>query len=128
MVKALHALIYSDDAEATRRFIRDVLGRRSTELSDGWLVFDSGPSELAVHPTEMEWEGRTYSHPRHHSISLICDDLRKTMRELSERGASFTTEPKDDGFGLYVMMALPGADDIMIYEPTYAVAFQDGTN
>ncbi len=125
MVRALHALIYSDDAVATRKFFRDVLGYRSTELSEGWLVFDSGPSELAVHPTKTEWEGKTYTNPRHHSISLICDDLTKTMQELEDKGATFTTEPKDEGFGLYAMMALPGADDIMVYEPTYPVAFPD---
>ncbi|MFW5473417.1 VOC family protein [Knoellia sp. CPCC 206450] len=60
--------------------------------------------------------------PRHHSISLMCDDLRATMDELSARGATFSTDPVDRGFGVVVFMAVPGADDVMLYEPHHATA------
>ncbi len=53
MVTSIHTLIYSDDANATRAFLRDVLGwKYATEDWDhDWLIFKSGPSELAVHPS-----------------------------------------------------------------------------
>jgi len=55
MIAAIHLLIYSDDAEATRAFLRDVLEWPYVEEPDsgGWLIFKSGPSELGVHPTHQ---------------------------------------------------------------------------
>ena len=65
MITGLHALIYSDDARATRAFIRDVLGMGSIEHGEGsgWLIFGTGPSELGVHPTSEEWEGKLHESP-----------------------------------------------------------------
>ncbi len=43
MIKAVHTLIYSDDAEATRAFLRDVLGWPSvqdTSSTPDWPIFD----------------------------------------------------------------------------------------
>jgi len=134
MITAVHNLVYSDDAPATRAFFRDVLqwpcvtdGTTSddtgpTDDADAWLIFGTGPSELGVHPTRGP-EGSSWSSPRHHAISLMCDDLRATMDELVARGAVFTTDPTDQGYGLVVMMAVPGADEIQLYEPRHATAY-----
>ena len=49
MILACHTLIYSDDADATRAFLRDVLGFPGVEAGTGdynWLIFRTGPSEL----------------------------------------------------------------------------------
>lgn len=124
MITAVHTLVYSDDAPATRAFFRDVLRWPSAadEVAEGeseWPIFRSGPSELGVHPTTAEGGDQA---PRHHSISLMCDDLEGTMSDLASRGATFTTDPVDRGFGLVVFMAVPGADDMMLYEPRHAVA------
>jgi len=124
MITAVHTLVYSDDAVATRAFFRDVLQWPSAagEVAEGeqeWPIFRSGPSELGVHPTTGE--GGDHA-PRHHSISLLCDDLAATMDELRSRGAVFTTDPVDRGFGVVVFMAVPGADDMMLYEPHHATA------
>jgi len=54
MILACHTLIYSDDADATRAFFRDVLGFPNVDAGTGdhnWLIFGTGPSELGVHPT-----------------------------------------------------------------------------
>ena len=128
MITAVHNLIYSDDPAATRAFLRDVLqwpfvtdGDSSADAS-AWLIFGTGPSELGVHPTSGP-EGSGWSAPRHHAISLMCDDLDATMADLASRGATFTTEPTDQRFGLVVMMAVPGADDIQLYQPRHTTAY-----
>ena len=54
MITALHTLIYSDDAAATRAFLRDVVGLAHVDDGEGWLIFRTGPSELGVHPTSGE--------------------------------------------------------------------------
>ena len=135
MLTAIHALIYSDDPAATRRFFADVLrwpfvsegdagdaglGGDGTGGSDPseWLIFGTGPSELGVHPTvQGEWSG-----PRHHQVALMCDDLAATMEELAGRGAEFTGEPQDQGYGLTVGLKVPGADDLLLYQARHALA------
>ena len=93
MITSIHTLIYSDDPPATRAFFRDVLGWpfvEDGESEEGWLIFRTGPSEMGVHPTHSEWEGKTYDSPRHHEISLMCDDVEATRAELEAKGATFS--------------------------------------
>lgn len=125
MITAVHTLIYSDDPEATRSFLRDVFGWRYVEHADsapGWLIFKSGPSELGVHPTSGTYEGEEYSHTRHHSVSLMCDDIEATRAELESKGAEFSDEIQDLGFGLGTTLELPGAGGILLYEPRHPEA------
>jgi catechol 2,3-dioxygenase-like lactoylglutathione lyase family enzyme len=126
MITSIHALIYSDDAPATRAFLRDVLGWPFVEdagTEPGWLIFGSGPSEVGVHPTHSEWDGREYAHPRQHQISLMCDDLEATRAELEAKGATFASAIVDEGYGLVSMLDVPGADPIQLYEPRHATAY-----
>ncbi len=124
MITAVHLLIYSDDAVATRAFLRDVLEWPFLEEEDvpGWLIFKSGPSEIGVHPTHQVHEGVTYDCPRQHSISLMCDDIEATKAVLEGKGAEFTGSVQEEDFGRTVMLKVPGADDIMLYEPRHPLA------
>ncbi len=125
MIKAVHTLIYSDDPEATRSFLRDVLGWpyvEHPESGPGWLIFKTGPSEMGVHPTSGTHEGREYSYPLHHSISLMCDDIEATKAELEAKGAKFSGDVEDFGFGLATSLELPGAGEILLYEPRHPEA------
>ena len=137
MITSVHTLIYSDDDAATRAFFKDVLhfpfvsepgdgdhgephgeGSGSQDPAD-WLIFGTGPSELGVHPTiSGEWKGE-----RRHQFTLMCDDLEATVTELTNRGAEFATQKEDMGFGLGVMLKVPGADDILLYEPRHVTAY-----
>lgn len=125
MITAVHSLIYSDDPEATRAFLRDVLGWpyvEHPESEPGWLIFKTGPSEMGVHPTKGSHEGSQYAYPLHHSISLMCDDVEATVAELEGKGATFSGGIEDYGFGLATMLRLPGAGEIMLYQPQHPEA------
>ena len=125
MIKAIHTLIYSDDPAATRAFLRDVLEWPYIEDPDsapGWLMFRTGPSEMGIHPTNEMYEGKTYSYPKHHSISLMCDDIEATKAELEGKGAEFSGGVEDMGFGIGAMLRLPGAGDILLYQPKHPEA------
>ena len=52
----------------------------------------------------------------------MCDDVDATMSELAAKGAVFVGDVNDYGFGLCVMMELPGADPIMLYQPLHPTA------
>src|SRR3954447_16673392 len=119
MITAVHTLIYSDDAEATRAFLRDVLGWKYVDheaSGPGWLIFKTGPSELGVHPTSA-------GAGLQHQITLMCDDVDATMRDLEAKGAEFTGPPEDWGFGIGTSLKLPGAGEIMLYQPRHAEAY-----
>ena len=48
-----HMLLYSSEADALRRMLRDVFGFRAVDAGGGWLIFALPPAELGVHPTEL---------------------------------------------------------------------------
>jgi len=126
MITAVDTLIYSDDAPATRAFLRDVLQFPFAEdehSPPGWLIFGTGPSEMGVHPTRGEWDGDVFETHRHHQLSLMCDDIEATRTELAGRGATFTGATEDHGFGMVAMIEVPGADPIQLYEPRHTTAF-----
>ena len=99
MITALHALVYAEDVEAARTFFRDVLRLPFADTGGGWLIFKSGPSELAVHPAHWEWQGRRGGTDQQFNLSLACDDLAATMAELTERGARFVGETTEQQWG-----------------------------
>ncbi|MFN3729634.1 MAG: VOC family protein [Fimbriimonadaceae bacterium] len=126
MITSIHAMFYSEDAPRTRAFLRDVLGWpwvEHVESSPGWLIFRSGPSEIGVHPTVSQWQGTTYSYPIHHSLSFMCDDIEATVDELRAKGATFRGEIEDMGFGRGLMMELPAAGEVLLYQPQHPTAF-----
>ena len=57
-----------------------------------------------------------------HQFSLMCDDITATVRELRAKGIDVRGEPKDEGWGISVVLALPGGVDVQLYEPRHAVA------
>lgn len=126
MITAMHTLIYSDDADATRAFFRDVLEWPFVQdpgSGSNWLIFKTGPSELGVHPTSGVHEGREWTAPRAQSISLMCDDIHATVAGLKAKGAEFEGEVADRGFGLVIHVQVPGADPIQLYQPNHAIAY-----
>jgi hypothetical protein len=52
----------------------------------------------------------------------MCDDIRATIAELRRRGVQIDGEPEDEGYGVTVMMTLPGDVQVMLYEPRHAMA------
>jgi catechol 2,3-dioxygenase-like lactoylglutathione lyase family enzyme len=109
-----HTIIFSEDAERTRAFVRDVLGFKSVEAGDGWLIFKLPPGELASHPDE---------HGGRHELYLMCDDVNATMAELKSKGVEFTSEASDQGGGLLTSFKVPGAGELGLYQPRHPVAY-----
>jgi catechol 2,3-dioxygenase-like lactoylglutathione lyase family enzyme len=119
VITALHTLIFAEDADRARAFFRDVLGFPAVDTGGGWLIFPTGPSELAVHPSAWEYDGQTGGTNQQFDVSLICDDLDKTMAELAAKGAEFAGEVTDQGWGVTVRLKVPGAGEMTLYQPKY---------
>ena len=52
MIRGMHAMFYSSEADALRTFLKDKLGLAGTDVGGGWLIFDAPEADLGVHPTE----------------------------------------------------------------------------
>jgi glyoxalase/bleomycin resistance protein/dioxygenase superfamily protein len=113
-----HILLYSREADALRATLRDVFSWKHVDAGEGWLIFALPPAELGVHPAE----GPT--HETGHLFSLMCDDIRATVRELRGKGIDVAGEPQDQGYGITVMLNLPGGVEVMLYEPRHPVAIK----
>lgn len=115
MIAGVHALIYAEDAEATRIFFRDVLGFRFVDDGEGWLIFALPPAELGVHPGPG-WSRETGAH----ELFLMCHDVEQTMEELRSKGVEFVTPITDEGWGLSTRFKLPGGGEMGLYQPRHA--------
>lgn len=121
MISAVHTIVYADDAEKARAFFRDVLKWPHVDGGGGWLLFRTGPSELGVHPTSSD-DG-SWSTTAHHEIALMCDDVEAVVAELKAKGVEFTAGVRDEGFGLTATFLVPGAGEMMIYQPRHPAAY-----
>lgn len=117
-----HVLLYSSEPEALRTMLRDVFGWRHVDAGEGWLIFALPPAELGVHPAE----GPTFESGAAHQFSLICDDIDATIREVRSKGVDVEGKPLDEGFGITVMLNLPGGVRVMLYEPRHPMAIAGG--
>ena len=46
MIKGVHTMFYSSDAEGLRIFLRDKLGLKATDVGYGWLIFDLPEADM----------------------------------------------------------------------------------
>ncbi len=113
----MHALLHSTDPEATRSFFREVLDWPFVDAHDGWLIFRSPPTELAIHPAG---DGGS----PHHELSLMCDDLAATVDQIRQRGAQVGSEIRDAGWGLVADLTVPGVGTVLLYEPRHPLAIE----
>lgn len=118
VISGAHVILFSEDAEADRAFFRDVLGFRSVDAGDGWLIYALPPAELAVHP----------SGDSHHELYLMCGDLDATIGELRGKGASVSDEVTERDWGRMVALTLPGGSSLYLYEPRHPSPLTDGSS
>jgi hypothetical protein len=117
-ITGAHVLLYTPEAEKLRATLRDVFGWKYVDAGEGWLIFALPPAELGVHPAE----GPTWEAGVRHQFSLMCDDIHATVKELRGKGIQFDGQPEDEGWGISVMMTLPGGVKVQLYEPRHPVA------
>jgi hypothetical protein len=115
MIRGMHAMFYSAEAEALRSFIRDKLGLPATDVGEGWLIFEAPEADLGIHPT-----GQGGPPSGTAEVSFYCDDIASTVAELQAKGVEFTGPVEDHGYGLVTFFRVPGAFEVQLYQPHYA--------
>ena len=122
MISGAHIVLYSKDAEADRRFPRDVLGFKSVDAGHGWLIFRLPPSEMAVHPASGD-ESQQHAGERMLGavLYLMCDDVRAEVKALEAKGVT-CADVEQERWGLRTAITLPSGGHIGLYQPTHARA------
>jgi catechol 2,3-dioxygenase-like lactoylglutathione lyase family enzyme len=116
MIRGVHTMFYSSDAEAKRAFLRDKLGFPHTVVVVGWLIFDLPEADMGCHPVGPEHGASAGTY----DISFYCDNIDQTVTELKSRGIEFTEPVTNQGFGLVTHFKMPGNFVVQLYQPLYA--------
>jgi hypothetical protein len=115
MITGAHAILDSDDADATRATLARVLGTRSVDAGGGWLLFALPPAELAVHPATEGGRAELY---------LMTDDPAATMAILEAEGIEVARPVSDQGWGLLTAITLPRGVELGLCQPRHPTAAQ----
>jgi predicted enzyme related to lactoylglutathione lyase len=115
MITGMHTIVYGEDADKVRSFFKDVLGLSSVDAGHGWLIFAAPPTEIAAHPTEPGSPGK-------HEIYLMCDDVEKTVAELTAKGVEFTAPITEERWGRLTELRIPGGGKMGLYQPKHPLA------
>jgi hypothetical protein len=110
MINGAHTIIYSTDAVADRNFLRDVLKLNHVDAGEGWLIFGLPPTEIGVHPGEMNSK---------HEFYLMCEDVEAFVEEMSRHDVA-CGPVQDQGWGVLTQLTLPGGGAIGVYQPRHA--------
>ncbi len=98
MIIGAHSILYSARPEADRAFLRDVLNLPSVDVGEGWLIFGLPPSEVAIHPSEVNDVQEFY---------LMCDDVERFVAEMTKRNVA-CAPARHLGWGILTQVTLPG--------------------
>ena len=116
MIRGVHTMFYSSEADALRAFLRDKLGLPATDVGEGWLIFDIPEADMGCHPTDPAAGPASGTH----DISFYCDDIENTVAELKTRGVEFTGPVEDRGYGFVTHIKMPGGFAVQLYQPRYS--------
>jgi hypothetical protein len=109
----LHTIMFGEDADRIRAFLREVLELREVDAGGGWPIFTAPPGELAAHPSDSGG---------HYELYLMCDSLDQTMADLEKKGVEFTSDVHAESWGLITTIAVPGGGELGLYQPRHPTA------
>lgn len=113
MIRGLHGMFYSSQADELRAFLRDKLRLPHSDVGGGWLIFDVPEADIGVHPVEeLSYSGT-------HDISFWCDDIEGTVADMRSRGVEFEGEVSNQGWGSSITFTMPGGVRVQLYQPRY---------
>lgn len=115
MIEGAHLILYSRDAEVDRVFLRDTIGFAGVDAGEGWLILALPPAEVAVHPTDGETRYELY---------LTCDNIQRTLADLSNRGVEIVHPVADRRWGLLAAIRMPSGAELGLYEPRHPTAYR----
>jgi hypothetical protein len=122
MIIGSHFLLYSDDAERDRAFLRDVLKFPCVDAGEGWLIFGLSPAEAGIHPLEGEPEKKSGEARFLDAVLyLMSDDLDAEIASLKKQKVK-CSKPETAPWGRVTTIPLPSGGKIGLYQPRHKTA------
>jgi catechol 2,3-dioxygenase-like lactoylglutathione lyase family enzyme len=123
MIIGAHFLLYSEDPAADRAFFRDILGFRSVDAGEGWLIFARPPAELGVHPGDAKFV-QPHGDQRllGAALYLMCDDLSSFVRLFKTNDIDCSPFAEAE-WGIVTTIRLPSGGRLGLYQPKHPTAF-----
>lgn len=121
MINGTHIFLLSEDADADRAFLRDVLGFKFVDAGHGWLIFALPPAEAAVHPMNGGRPTNGGNSMAVANIYLMCDDLDAEMKHLKSKNVRFS-KVETERWGKKTTFRLPSGAEVGLYQPTHPTA------
>jgi len=109
MITGAHSIIYSDQPEADRKFLQEILGLPYVDVGRGWLIFGLPPAEIAVHPGESNDRQELY---------FMCENIIEFVSHMDEHNIKCDVI-EDQGWGMLTRIRLPGGGKIGVYQPRH---------
>ncbi|MBT8078712.1 MAG: extradiol dioxygenase [Gammaproteobacteria bacterium] len=109
MISGAHAIIYSQDPETDRQFLRDVIGFPHVDVGGGWLIFGLPPSELAVHPSDENSV---------HELFLMADDIDEFVTQMQQHAVT-CSDVHEEPWGRVTKISLPGGGKLGVYQANH---------
>lgn len=110
MIRGAHVVMFSNNADADRDFLREVLGLRYVDAGHGWLIFALPAAEIGVHPADANDV---------HEMYLMCDDINVFVSEMQARNVTCSAL-REERWGHLTRVTLPGGGTLGVYQPTHA--------
>lgn len=124
MFLGAHVLLYSNDADADRLFLTDVLGFTGVDVGGGWLILSLPPAEVAVHPADNSDLQKQAGHDQlGAALYLMCEDLSSTIAKLASKGAA-CTEVEEERWGIRTTIKMPSGAELGLYQPKHELAIK----
>ena len=122
MFTGAHFLFYSKNPEADRAFFRDILGLRSIDVGERWLIFGMPASEAAIHPLQGEFSQKHGGHDLLGAVLyLMCDNLESVISELKSKQVQCTAIQSAE-WGTSTTIPLPSGGHVGLYQPSHPTA------
>ena len=120
MITGAHILLYSQDPDADRAFLRDVFEFPFVDVGHGWLIFALPAAEAAVHPAGADATQAPAGHLGA-VLYLMCDDLAEQIRTLEAKGVR-CAEVTEERWGMKTAFRLPSGGEVGLYQPSHPTA------
>jgi hypothetical protein len=122
MIIGSHFLLYSEDAERDRAFLRDVLKFPCVDAGEGWLIFGLSPAEAGIHPLEGKPEKKRGEARFLDAVFyLMSDDLDAEIASLKKQKVK-CSKPETAPWGRVTTIPLPSGGKIGLYQPRHKTA------
>ena len=122
MIFGSHFLLYSQDPEADRAFLRDIIELPNVDAGGGWPIFKLPPAEIAVHPSESSFVQRHADEDLAGAILyLMCEDLTSALTWLKGKGVDHGPI-QEAPWGVSTTVPMPSGGRLGLYQPRHATA------